>query len=409
MLPLSGASCRLSTPELSSGLTAKTTKRIAVALGIGLALFPLHWANQPLIDYIFLPQLGLVFILGSVTAYFMLCRKFDWRTLFGPRLIWIPMLVIVLSMVLQIAVHPGKQSAGVALLGISMFLVYLVARDLGKSRLQDKVKLPVVLVLVVVVIGGIIVGVSAPGTQDGGVITNYCAAVGFLVFAGLMTSRKWLWLAVTPILLSAFLIGALEGVFVIGVMMLIVLLRRDCGKKILIPIGVVVLTVILTAASGKLSVLYYQSSKNIQATIALVTGQATEQYGDMDNAISNAFTGRWRVIVDAVTDIRILGHGFTLTPNPDNGDREPVHNTPLLITDQVGPLAGLAWLWVSVYCLVRTRWKYIWAAVLVTSLLDYYIWTQFAPWWWVFIGLSTTDTTHRDLIFREQVFREQTA
>ncbi len=99
-------------------------------------------------------------------------------------------------------------------------------------------------------------------------------------------------------------------------------------------------------------------------------------------------------------------HGYKLTPAPDaelgeQSDRRPVHNTPLHITDQIGPMAGIAWLWVSVFCLVKTRWKYFWAAVLVTSILDYYIWTQFAPWWWVLAGASIADKSNSsDLIFK---------
>jgi hypothetical protein len=380
-------------------LTAKTKKRIAISLGIGLALFPLHWVNQPLIDYIFLPQLGLVFMLGAITAYFMLNKKFDWRTLLGDKLVWIPMLVIVGSMVLQVAVHPGKQSAGVALLGISMFLTYLVSRDLGTSGQSGNVKLPITLVLIAVVLGGVITGIVAPGTQDGGIITNYCAAVGFLVFAGLLISRKWLWLALIPILLSALLIGSLEGVFVLGMMFLVVLIRRDWGKKLLVPVGLLVVAVVIVWVSGYIGTVYQNATKNLKAASAIIG----EQEVDLDKLL----TGRWTVIVDAVNDIRWLGHGFVLTPAPDTelgdaSDRRPVHNTPLQVMDQIGPLAGIAWLWVSVYCLIKTRWKYIWAAVLVTSILDYYIWTQFALWWWVFAGLSTVAVDeHKDLIFRK--------
>jgi len=76
---------------------------------------------------------------------------------------------------------------------------------------------------------------------------------------------------------------------------------------------------------------------------------------------------------------------------------------PLIIVDQIGPLAGLAWLWVTIACLVKTKWRYAFIAVIALSLFDHYIWTQAAPYWWVLVGVSTTSTIKSDLIFRREV------
>ena len=82
-------------------------------------------------------------------------------------------------------------------------------------------------------------------------------------------------------------------------------------------------------------------------------------------------------------------------------DIEPVHNVPLVIVDQIGPLAGFAWLFITIFCLVKTKWKYAWSAVLVLSVFDHYIWTQFAPYWWALVGISTTVAIKNDYIFKE--------
>ena len=64
-----------------------------------------------------------------------------------------------------------------------------------------------------------------------------------------------------------------------------------------------------------------------------------------------------------------------------------------------GILAAIAWLWVSVWCLVKTRWKYAWLAILSLSVFDHFIWTQLAPVWWMVVGASTA-SSEPDLIFR---------
>jgi hypothetical protein len=90
------------------------------------------------------------------------------------------------------------------------------------------------------------------------------------------------------------------------------------------------------------------------------------------------------------------GHGY----NINVFDFYFVHNVPAIVADQVGVIAALAWCWVTLFCLVRTRWKYAFAAVIALSLFDHFIWTQAAPWWWALVGVASADATRNDLIFR---------
>jgi len=111
---------------------------------------------------------------------------------------------------------------------------------------------------------------------------------------------------------------------------------------------------------------------------------------------------RWLVIRDAMTDIQPLGIGYGLT----NFRPTTVHNVPLILIQQMGwpgMLAAIAWLWVTIWCLRRTRWKYAWVSVVALSFFDHYIWTQLAPYFWCLVGISTAGSTlegENDLIFR---------
>jgi hypothetical protein len=116
-----------------------------------------------------------------------------------------------------------------------------------------------------------------------------------------------------------------------------------------------------------------------------------------EETLNGVTTSRWVVAKKALSDIQILGHGY----KPGLAEPFTVHNVPLVIVDQIGPLAGLAWLVVSLWCLIKTKWKYAWIAVIAMGVWDHYVWTQFAPYFWVLVGVSTTSKITSDRIFRE--------
>lgn len=310
------------------------------------------------------------------------------------------MLAIMLSMMLQVAVKPEKETVAVGMFGMALFGVYLVSRDLSLSGHQEQLKFPLLTAAGLVAVIAIVVRTNRPEIQDGGVITNYCASVGFIILVGLLANRKWLWIAAGTLLVAVFFIGALEGVFIVAMLSLVILARRDWDKRTLFPIGMAALVVIVWTAAGKTEVTYSQAVKNVRAIPTVVTGK-TDDYNDMSGALDMATTDRWFVARTAISKIQLLGHGYNLTPMAALGVRRAVHNVPLVVVDQIGPLAGLAWLWVSLWCLVKTKWKYIWAAVLIMSVFDHYIWTQFAPWWWALVGVSTTTKIDNDYIFKK--------
>ena len=109
---------------------------------------------------------------------------------------------------------------------------------------------------------------------------------------------------------------------------------------------------------------------------------------------------RWEVIKEAMSNIKPLGDGFIVTEFASG----TVHNVPLIIIQQLGwagIIAALAWLWVSIWCLVKSRLKYAWALILALCVFDHFIWTQFAPLWWMVVGISTIPGIIKtDLLFR---------
>lgn len=368
----------------------------AFVLGTGLAFSALHWAGQPLIDYIILPQLGLIIVAVCPVFYFMKHpRKLD----LGPKYIWIPMLVIVASIAARLIIDFSVYALAGAFYGVIMFGVYLLSRQLGRA-----IFLAFIPFVVIVAISCIVDGLRNPGVVTGGIITNYCASAGFMIFGTIVNKFKWQWVMATLVLVALFFGGALEALFAVGVLSIIVLARRDWGRKTLLPIGLLVVAVTLWGSLGHFAPLWGKYN------IDVLFGMARGEIALTDDTVNKATTGRWVNIANRMSNIQPLGRGFWVTmPRTEAAtegyyefsglDEEPVHNVPLVIVDQIGPVAGLAWLFIVIFCLVKTKWKYAWSAVLILSVFDHFIWTQFAPYWWVLAGVSTSVAIKNDHIF----------
>jgi hypothetical protein len=120
------------------------------------------------------------------------------------------------------------------------------------------------------------------------------------------------------------------------------------------------------------------------------------------NSATDLTSGRWTPIVEAVRSFSFIGHGYSL----GTAEGGIVHNMPLIVMHQVGPFAAVAWLFVSVFCLVKTKWKYAWVAILAMGVWDHYLWTQMAPFWWALIGVTTASNVRSDLLFKKEATNE---
>ena len=180
------------------------------------------------------------------------------------------------------------------------------------------------------------------------------------------------------------------------------LIRRDWGKRLWIPLGCLLLVVTAWTAVGNTGKLYQYAEDRVNSVRALVTGQQSVvvqgQIYDSNQFGELMLHGRLQVAVDAIKNMSWLGHGVVL----DNNSANPVHNVPLIIMDQIGPVAALAWLFMVIMLTVKTKWKYAWIAVLAMSVFDHYLWDQLGGWVYLLAGLSTVELEKQksDLIFR---------
>lgn len=377
---------------------------MAYLIGVGLALFPINNLYQPGIERVdgqihasfFLPVFGLMLVIVAVSQVIKLPLDM------GKKQVYIPLLVIVASMVGQLIINTARSNVAVALLGVSFFFVYIAGRTLKLDIIKSLLPFIVIGAISVIVYGLRYPGVRTAGwisssNQNGG---NYDIATGYLVFGmALITGlrHKYTWAIFALVTIALCFTGADEALVVMFVIGIVMLVRKDYNKKVLIVSGIALLIGLSGmyllgggAFKGTISKIVYLFHADSELVIQ---GQVSRYDGFIDYVVNN----RIDVIIQAMKDIKPLGHGFELT----KFTYWTVHNVPLIIVDQIGILAAIAWTWVVVYCLKNTGWKYAWIAIIVLSSYDHYVWDQLSLWWWILVGISTSVPIN-DLIFKKK-------
>ena len=370
-------------------------------IGTGVALSPIHnvWLTNLLTNskgevMFFLPAFGyLLVIMGA--GLFLLnnwsrVKEVGW----GDRRIIYCLMIIVVAIALSGSAYTGWQDRIAPLgMGLSLFALYLTSRVIGKA-----VFVPLAVGVVAASLGIIAYAIWHPGTITGGFLfeRNRDIATGYILMGTVLFNHKWQWLLAGLAVIALFLSGSAEAIFAGGVIVLAVMIRRDFGKK-LVAVGVILaMAVAFIIISGWGYSLY-------RYTVGVAQQNPTAIYQPSDGDVTKVSPIAVRVLVirDAFKALSPLGDGYNLT----NFTRQTVHNVPLILVQQMGwtgILAGIAWLWVSIWCLIKTKWKYAWVSILALAVFDHYMWTQLAPVFWLVVGVSTADIeTKTDMVFRD--------
>lgn len=370
----------------------------AYIIGLGLVLFAVHNPLQPGKEYAFLPVVGLCLSLFGVFAVLQDHRK---EITWGSKYLYIPMAVIALSIagsgVAKLLAIPAGETAhyikfalATTMFGGYLFGVYLTARILGKDLF-----VPFTWAVVIGALGCIGYGIAFPGDRTGGLISplNYDIATGLLVFGTLVSVAYRQWWLIAIALVGLFFTGAEEALFCCAVVGVVVLIRRDFGRKMIVPVVAIILVASICWGFGITQDLYYPATEKVVAAKEAMTEEDAMVRGELlDEATGYRWLGHW-----SLSPIKPLGYGYNMTEFYEGIP----HNIVLIIIEQVGILAAIAWIFVSVYCIIKTKWKYAWIGILALGVFDHFLFTQVAPWWWLLVGVSTASAIKSDLIFKE--------
>ncbi len=340
------------------------TKVPIILMGLGLILIPIRRY-----DNVFW-ALGFALVL-SAAAVIIVARVREHKLTLGSRYVYIPLTVIVVSMLLAQGELTSK------LLAVSLFAFYVATVNLEGEL---KILVPAVAVgCISIIMYNLLSGVGTGGIYSS---VNYNLAVGAVVIGAVLVKSKYQWILVTIVLVGLLFTGAEEALVALAILGLTILIRRDWSKKILLPIGVAAVVIVVGVSSNVASQLWSATPAKVEAIIQ----------GDLDTATTYRLDA-WR---DAITNIKPLGHGY----EPFYVRYDTIHNVPLRILYELGPLASVAWLFMMTYLIAKSKRKYIPVAILALSLFDHFLYTQLAVYMFVAIGIAMRSNEGGDLIFR---------
>jgi hypothetical protein len=354
--------------------------------------------QQPLKEWILLPNLGLVLIVLSVLFWYRQRYEYD----FGPKALWIPLLIIACSIAISSLSRAGElgvwKASGYAMWGFLLFGVYGIARSVGR-----KIFTPFIYGMVFAVVGMVYYAFFHTGQigRTGGWIspTNYDIGAGVLIIGLLVSSLQRRWWIAAIIISAVILTGAQEGFFAIGCLLVAVLIRKDFSKRLLVTGACVVGVVLILVATGNFANAFQQPLNALKIDIGQQNAVNTAYVyadGTKPTGADQLFHGRISLYKYAIQHMTPIGHGYKL----GNFDRRSVHNVPLMVADQVGPIAGLAFLWVLGYLFLKSKWKYAVIGVIALGVFDHYLWSQIPVFTYALIGVASASTVKSDLVFK---------
>jgi hypothetical protein len=317
------------------------------------------------------PMQGLFTGIGMILICAGMWQFWAKKLTLGSKWVWLPMLVIILSAWARGVLYgdwPGAVFLSV------MFALYLY------SRTENLLKafFPATIIGAISVI---VVGIVYPGLCSAGILaslpgprpfqTNYNIAAGFLVFGLLVYKGRYKWQLGTLVLAALFFTGSSEALLLISVLVVTMIIRKDWNwRKVAITSGIILPVIMLWTVFGL---------SPWGRAFGILTGDRVN--------IGEAITTRGWAYQDTLSSIQLLGHGFSLF----EVSNQTVHNVPLIILDQLGIAAALAWTTATVYLLIHSKQKYLWIVFITMGIFDHYTWDNAAVWWWVIAGANNSE------------------
>jgi len=317
-----------------------------------------------MISYVYVVCLGIACNYTFSTVGLMLAGTLSLGAfIVHPKLPPLPTLipaVILALMATATGVHLSDR-----LLAVTMLLIFLAAYQLSVKALKVFGAMALIGAVSVIVMGHL--------KPNGGLydVRNYNLATGAIVLSALLWRHKYQWLLIAVVLVALCFTGAAEALVVVGALLLTVLVRRDWNWKAMTVVGVFAIA---------LTSLYFTTSIWHRTSVLL-----------SDDTLG----GRTAAYAVSVGSVELFGHGYW----PTNLAYNSVHDVPLRVLYELGPIGLLCWLWLMVYGLWRTSWKYLFVAVAALALFDHLMWTQLGCLFWFACGLASQKTSDRDLIF----------
>ncbi len=391
-----------------SGVVCKPDKLSIIFIFLGLVFFIWHLKlPEEIMKYLFFPWIGILLLVMGTLRTLKKADKID----FGEKKLWIPLAIIfgsiALSGVEAFLEHRMifQEMFSAIAIGVLLFTLYLASRQLG-----DKIFKYMPIVVIIESISIVVVSFTNNFSPNGGLISwsNYDIATGLLFFAVLTSPIKHQWWLSAVAIVGLFFSGSAEAIFVGFCLLVMALVRRDWSWRIILPVSALVITLIVTSLTGIIWSIQAPTLSRLHLAQDTIQGKDTYQLVE-NNPWLSAKSGETdgTSTLDKVIGFRISHSQLTMPIKPFGYGINLAkfywgipHNVVLIIIEQVGILAALAWIFVMIVQLKYSPMKYTIVGILALSVFDHFVFTQAAPWWWCIIGITSVSKLKSDLIFR---------
>lgn len=393
-------------------------------IGIGIVIMTIHIQSYYIAE-IFI-GLGYVATVLMPLIYITTLKKNELNL--GSKWLWIPLLVIVLSVIgraiyaffINDSIWGMKAEWASCAYALSLFALYIASRKLGTKIFNVFTIMTIIVAttMPIFTLAGYIIHNDLYKTGGLISVSNYDMAAGFLIIGTLVSAiqKRW-WLSAIAIF-GLFFTGAEEGLVAIGILFLTIIIRRDFSKKILLPIATLILVTLICFPIGVTQALWQSTYHRISYAYQAITmneetvetevithfnpstiseDKEIETREFTKDELFNHATGYRLETYWKINPLKPFGYGY----NINNFYYGIPHNMILIIVEQIGIIAAIAWMIVCGYGVFKTKWKYVWIGFLSLGIFDHYLWTMAAPWFWVLAGVSSSDKIENDYIFKE--------
>jgi len=280
-------------------------------------------------------------------------------------------------------------------------------------------------------LGTVVLAVVNPGIRNGGLIspTNYDLTTIFIVFGVLVSPKQHRWWLTGVAVTGLFFTGAETALFAVGVLLLVVVARKDWSRRLWLPVACLASLLVICTPFSITQKLWSPAYHKVAALVkvpfadntvtnpmtynngvAIVVQNVTDRQELLDTATNLRWLHYWKL-----SPIKPLGYGYNINYFYMPGDAETgnmtaalekagvtggiPHNVVLVIIEQLGVIALGAWL-VIVYKGFRSGWTYAWIGYVVLGIWDHELWTVAAPLMFILAGTSSANPVKEDYIYR---------
>ena len=319
---------------------------------------------------------GYICLLASL--YLILRKKV---TNFGPWWMWTCFIIIV---PIAVILNTGVTSIGMAVLAP---VVYLTALNTDRKVLSWAFGVA----SIVASLSIMIYFFNGRYGGTGGLVDtiNYNLGIAVVLLGALLGPKTWRWALLSLAIPSVLLSGAEEGLFALAIIGVVCIIRKDIGMKIMPIIFMVTICAV--------SLLVFHQPESLYNRINLQLTSLNDDVG---------ISGRWSVYAQSLRDIHVWGHVYDpvrmyFGDNPQDMAHTTIHNIPLLVLYQLGPIAFVAWLVMVFGTLWKTSEKYLIVGLFALSTFDHFLWTQLWFWTPAILGVAHQSSI-KDWIWRKQ-------